>query len=183
MRPAELSVTSQSAPSGPRRTSRMRSLRSLEQALLLGDFLAVEFEPHQDAGRKAADEQIAFPLREQVARIERHARGRDHRRPLDDRLLHAGLLRAFVDARAAIIDAVADHRPAVILSGLRNVDLVAAARAVLVHPQFSARGIDRGALRIAVAVGPDFRLRALPGSRTDCRAAPSRRGGCARSCR
>ena len=52
-RPLPLSVSSQIAPSGPWRTSRMRSLRSGQQALLLGDLLAVEFEPHQQSGRRA----------------------------------------------------------------------------------------------------------------------------------
>src|SRR5262249_9777716 len=40
--------------------------------------------------------------------------------------------------------------------------LVAAARAVLVHPQLAARRLDRGALRIAMAVAPNLRLGAAP---------------------
>ena len=91
-------------------------------------------------------------------RVERHAGRRDRRHPVLDRLLHAGLVRALVDLGAAIVDAVADHRPAVVLAGLRNVDLVAAARAVLVLPQFAGLRMQRRALRVAVAVAPDFRL-------------------------
>src|SRR5262249_36900080 len=62
------------------------------------------------------------------------------------------------DLGARIVDAVADHRPAVVLAGLRDVDLVAATWAVLVRPQLPGLRMDRGALRIAVAVAPDFRL-------------------------
>ena len=53
IRPLRLSVSSQIAPSGPWRTSRMRSLRLREQALFLGDLLAVELEPHQQLRRRA----------------------------------------------------------------------------------------------------------------------------------
>ena len=131
----------------------------------------------------AADEQVALPCREQVALIERHAGGRDRRRPVLDRLLHAGLRRALVDLRAAVVDAVADHRPAVVLALLDDVDLVAAARAVLVRPQLAGRRMQRRALHIAVAVAPDFRLGVACARRTDCRSAPRRPARRARSCR
>ena len=136
----------------------MRSLRSPSRRSSRTTFSPSSSSRVSPQGHQTADEQIALPVREQVALIEGHAGGRDHRRPLDDRLLHAGLVGALVDTRARIIDAVTDHRPAVILAGLRDVDLVAAARAVLVHPHLARRRIERGALRIAVAVAPDFRL-------------------------
>ena len=60
---------------------------------------------------------------------------------------------------AAIIDAVADHRPAVILALADDVDLVAAARAVFDLPEIAGSRVDRETLLIAVAVAPDFRLR------------------------
>src|SRR6185503_11062408 len=50
----------------------------------------------------AADEEVALPLRESVARIEGHARGRDRRHEVDDRRGHAlgrkapGLIRSRV---------------------------------------------------------------------------------------
>src|SRR5262245_3100843 len=99
---------------------------------------------------------MATPRRKQLAAVERHAGRSDRRHPILDRLLHAGLFAAPVDFRAAVIDAVADHRPAVVLAGLRNVDLIAAARTVLVHPQLAARRLDRRTLRIAMAIAPDF---------------------------
>src|SRR5438094_9638112 len=71
-------------------------------------------------------------------------------------------MRAGVDLVAAVIDAVADHRPAVISAGFSDVDLVAAARTVLVHPQFAGLRVESRALRIAMAVAPDFRLGARP---------------------
>ena len=52
-----------------------------------------------------------------------------------------GLLAASWMLGAAVVDAIADHRPAVVLALLDDVDLVAAARAVLVLPQLSARRV------------------------------------------
>src|SRR4029450_13115862 len=63
---------------------------------------------------------------------------------------------------AAVVDAIADHRPAVVLALLDQVDLVAAARPMLVLPDLAARRMASEALGVAMAVAPDFRLRALP---------------------
>ena len=79
---------------------------------------------------------------------------------MPDRLLHAGLPRPLMDLRTAVVDAEADHRPSVISSLRDDVYLVAAARSVLVLPQLAGRGMEREALRIAVAVAPDLGLRA-----------------------
>src|SRR5262249_38903021 len=68
--------------------------------------------------------------------------------------------RGFVNLRAAVVDAIADHRPAIVLALLDDVDLVAALRAVLLLPQFSAHRMEREALRIAMSVAPDFAARA-----------------------
>src|SRR4029079_11033980 len=81
--------------------------------------------------------------------------------PVFDRLLHARRACALVNARAVVIDAVADHRPAVILAGLWNVDLVAAHRTVLMSPELPGLRVQGCALHVAVAVAPDFR----PGAR------------------
>lgn len=51
------------------------------------------------------------------------------------------------------------QRPAVVPAGLGYVDLVAAARAVLVGPELAGPGIQRGALLVAVAIAPDLRPR------------------------
>ncbi len=80
-----------------------------------------------------------------------------------------------MDLRAGVIDAVADHRPAVILALGDDVDLVAAARAVLDLPELAGGGMDRK--RPARCDGrssrsPAWRRR---GRRTDCLRAPSRR--------
>src|SRR5690606_14513527 len=81
--------------------------------------------------------------------------------PIINRLLHAVLVRSLADLRAGIVPAIGDDRPAVILAGLRNIDLVAAARAVFDGPELAALRMDRGALRIAVPVRPDFRPHAF----------------------
>ncbi len=65
-------------------------------------------------------------------------------------------MRALAELAAAVVLAVVDHRPAVVQSGLGDVDLVAALRRVLVDPQLAGLGVQRRALRVAVAVGPDL---------------------------
>src|SRR5690606_31103065 len=68
---------------------------------------------------------------------------------------------AAADRRAVIVDAVGDDGPAIVLAGFGDVDLVAAARPVLAEPRRAGLRVERGALDVAVAVGPDLRQRAL----------------------
>src|SRR5690606_7916913 len=60
----------------------------------------------------------------------------------------------------AVVHAVADHRPAVVLARLGQVQLVAGARAVFAFPQPAGERIDCQALHVAVAVTVDFSVRA-----------------------
>ena len=64
---------------------------------------------------------------------------------------------AGVADRGSVVAAVAHPRPAVVAAGDDAVQLVAALRAVLVHPEFVGPGADRRALRVAVPVAPDLR--------------------------
>src|SRR5215468_6880238 len=130
----------------------------LQEALLLDHLVAVELEPRQELADQRADEEAAAPGRQQIAGMERHPGRSDRGHPVLERLLHALLVRALVDPGAAVVDAVADHRPAVILALLDEIDLVAAARPMLVLPQLSGHGVEREPLGIAVAVAPDLRL-------------------------
>ena len=61
---------------------------------------------------------------------------------------------AHVRERAVLL-AVADDGPAVVAAGARDVDLVAALRAMLADPQLAGVGMQRRALRVAMAVAPD----------------------------
>ena len=70
---------------------------------------------------------------------------------MDHRLLHP-FLRRLGDAG---LDAMADHSPSVVASGLEAIQLISAARPVLGFPQLAGRGIERQALGIAMAVSPD----------------------------
>src|SRR5262245_23803816 len=106
----------------------------LQEALLFDHLVAVDFEPHQELTNQRPDEEVAAPGRQQTAGIERHPGRSDRGHPVLERLLHALLVRALVDPGATVVDAVADHRPAVILAPLDEVDLVAAARPMLVLP-------------------------------------------------
>src|SRR5580658_10913637 len=53
-----------------------------------------------------------------------------------------------------------DHGPAVVLTRLRGIQFVAAARTMLGFPQIAGRRIDGQALFAAVTVRPDFGQRA-----------------------
>src|SRR5215471_20291972 len=66
-------------------------------------------------------------------------------------------MRALADPRVIIVATVGDDRPAVIFAGLRDVDLIAAARAVFDGPQLARGRIERGALHVAVPDRPDLR--------------------------
>src|SRR5688500_19993749 len=69
-------------------------------------------------------------------------------------------MRSGVDREARrIVDAVADHRPAIVASRLNAIQLVSALRSVLVGPQFAGSGVDQQPLHVAMSVAPDLRLR------------------------
>src|SRR5476649_3031093 len=55
-----------------------------------------------------------------------------------------------------IIDAVGRQRPTVILAALDDVDFITTAWAVFVFPDGATPGVQRQALRVALAVGPDL---------------------------
>src|SRR3546814_8523913 len=59
--------------------------------------------------------------------------------------------------KSAVIDAMGSQWPAVVLAGLRNIDLIAAAWTMLVRPELARPWIKRRSLLIAMAVRPDFR--------------------------
>ena len=60
---------------------------------------------------------------------------------------------------ATIIHSVGDDRPAVILATLESVNLVTAARAMLGLPKGTRCWVSNQPLRVAIAVGPDRRIR------------------------
>ena len=64
---------------------------------------------------------------------------------------------ASVADRVSVVASVAHERPAVVAARDDAVQLVAALRAVLVHPEFVRAGADRRALWISVPVAPDLR--------------------------
>src|SRR4030095_1114604 len=58
---------------------------------------------------------------------------------------------------AAVVDAVGGARPAVIGAGFQEVELVAAARAMLALPHAAGLGVHGEPLRIAMPPGEDLR--------------------------
>src|SRR6185503_2162569 len=96
---------------------------------------AIELARARDLARaQAADEHVTLPRGQLVAGVEREARDRDRRSPIDDRRLEALVRRQLRLPRAGIRAAVAHERPAVVLAGANDVELVAAVRPVLALP-------------------------------------------------
>src|SRR5690606_1089622 len=92
---------------------------------------------------------------------DEQTRRRDGRDPVVHGLLHPLAVRGDVDRVAAVVDPVADDGPAVVAAGPDEVELVAAARPLLVLPELAGFRMDGEALRVAVAVAPDLGQRAL----------------------
>src|SRR6185436_5884267 len=69
-----------------------------------------------------------------------------------------GPRRRFGNGAAIVVVAPADKRPAVVLAGLGAVELVAAGGTEFDRPEGAGRGVERGALNVAMAVGPDLGL-------------------------
>ncbi len=162
----------------------MRRPGVLEHALLVGDLLAVELQAHERRSTPGRRRRGRPSIRGTHRLIEGHAGRRDHRRPLVDRVLEARRVGfAAADRRAAIVHAERDDRPAVVLAGLGDVQLVAAARAVLDLPELA--GLRDSSPRPGCCGGRRTRSPAArrPGRRTGCPPAPRRPDGCGRSCR
>src|SRR5690606_3623167 len=99
----------------------------------------------------------ALPFRYCIARIERHARHTDGGRPVMDRFFHAGgSTFSLANRRAAIFGAIGNNRPAIILSGFRDVYFIATARPMLIGPELSRLVLNLSCLLIAMAVRPDL---------------------------
>ena len=94
--------------------------------------------------------------------VEGHARRGDGRVPHPHRIDMAGKAVVVADAPPGdIFAAMADRRPAVIRPAITaradDVDLVPAARPVLMRPDIAGARMHRHALRVAVADGEDLR--------------------------
>src|SRR5690554_2901463 len=116
-----------------------------EQVLLTDDAVILDDEPYELCPAQCANKQVAAPLGEGVARVELGARRCDDWIPEVDRLLKPLALRPCAFSRsagvhnraAAVVDAIRDEGPAVVLPRLREVQLVASPRAVFDDPEAS----------------------------------------------
>jgi len=134
-----------------------------QHGLVARDLVAVEREAVEAEAGEAADEERTLPFGNGIAGVERHAGGADGGHPVVDGLFHAGRRTfALADRQAAIFRAIGDDGPAVIFAGLGNVHFIAAARSVFAGPEFARFRVERRALLVAVAPGPDFGQRAVP---------------------
>ncbi len=132
----------------------------LEHPFLCDDGVAlISLHARQHLEFKGSDQKVALPFGKHLAAIDRDGAGRDRRIPIMQRLFQPFLGRAFADLGAGIIAAIGDDRPAIVLARLDQVNLIAAARAVLDGVEFAGGLVERDALRVAVALRPDFRER------------------------
>src|SRR5262245_66482682 len=105
-----------------------------------------------------AYEEIALPGRKTLAGVERHARRSNRGDPDEQRILHAFLRRSLRDARPLVRPAPAHARPAVVPARKKNVDFVAAVRAVFVLPDRPGLRMQSQSQLIPMTQGKDLRL-------------------------
>src|SRR5687768_1376263 len=108
----------------------VHSTELVDDLLLLRHLSVAHFEPAKLLAGKTADEEVVLPSRVLVAGVENDAARRDLRSVVNDWLLHS-LPRA---PGHALIDPHRDDPPAVVVSGLNDVDLVSALRPVFRLP-------------------------------------------------
>src|SRR5690606_15665968 len=109
---------------------------AVEKPLGLGDAVRAALQPDDRVVLQGTGEEVAAPLREERARVDGEAGDRRRDLPEPERRGHALQLLLPSDRLVAVVFAAEGlHRPAVVAAGLREVDLVAAARAVLDGPE------------------------------------------------
>ena len=133
-------------PSGPTRTSRIRAFRSLSRRSSPTIRSPSSCSRISDRSTRAPMNRPVLPGRETLGVVERHAA--DTRRFVPDVMGRLGALHGFAlglrDRQHAVVDAMGRQRPAIVLAGLRDVDLVATTRAMFVRPEHAAPGVERG---------------------------------------
>ena len=139
-----------------------------QQPLLMRYLRPVELEPNQQGELQRPHEQVAAPRREPTGGVERHTGRRDRRIPIVDGLLEAGLGGTLADLLAGVIATVGNDRPAVILAGFGDVDLVTALRAVLDRPQPLRLRVERRRLYVAMTERPESPVGHPVAPRTGC---------------
>src|SRR6478752_6032278 len=137
-----------------------------EQRLAVHDAIAVDDHAVELRGLQRSDDQVTLPARERLAVVDHEARYGRRRREVDDRALQRVDVEldvesvAVVDGRAVVLQALRDERPAVVLTGLQEIDLVAAALAHLGFPELARARVELEALGAPMTVRPDRRQRA-----------------------
>src|SRR5690606_377177 len=89
----------------------------------LGAGLAIDLDTKQRLRRQARDERVTLPIRESVTVVEDHAARRDRRYPRDRGRLELGPRLVIRNRATAVVDALRDERPAVVLASDDAVDL------------------------------------------------------------
>src|ERR1043166_807865 len=117
--------------------------------------LAVECDAIERLGRHAAHQRRSLPRRKHRAVIEGQIAWRDDRRPVDHRLREIAARVGTRDRYTVVVDGVRDKRPAVVLPGLDQIELVASSRSVLDFPQPAIRR-EGETVRRSMTRGPRF---------------------------
>ena len=105
-----------------------------------------------------ADKRLPFPLRELVAVIDRQTGDRNRRDPEDGRVFDVRSAETLADGRAIVVASEPSQRPAIVLAGFDQVELVTALRPFFSRPQLARALAVPEAERIAMAVRIDLRL-------------------------
>src|SRR3712207_3277630 len=98
---------------------------------------------------------MAAPPRKERPRVKGRARRRDDGRPAAHGRLKLPARGVVWNHRAAVVVAVADERPAVVLPTLYEVKFVAPERPHLHGPESGGSRVNRRRQHVAVAVAPD----------------------------
>ena len=134
-----------------------------KNAAIFAHLVAIDAHYNDILILQRANKELVLPLLKGVRIIKSHAADRRRLLPVENWLLGSldnAALR-FRDLHPAVVDPPGGNRPAVIFTFFRHVDLIPAARAVLIQPQRLAPRVDRHPLRVADAVRPDLRPRTL----------------------
>src|SRR5688572_10015419 len=111
---------------------------------------------------QSADKQIVLPRRHAIVGIERHPARGNRGYPDDDWHLHPVTGGLVGNARAHVAASVRDNRPAIVLAGTNDINLVTAIRPLFGCPHLTSRRVHREAKLIAVPPRVDCRLSVGP---------------------
>ena len=96
---------------------------------------------------------MALPFRVLITGNEGHSRWGYGGHPVLNGLFHAFTYRVFGKGSAVVINPVAYYRPAIVFSGLNDIEFISTARPMLMSPHFSGNRMPLHALLVTMSIG------------------------------